>query len=316
MSEVEKRIAEWSKEKEELGKEEQDWKLRRDGRAEERKKQKEADEEEVQRKTIPEPQVKPEPFTFSFSDTDIESLDRDWETLYPLLTSHQQMVFQAGFAAGRSRKRRPEERRAVVERERQGEGEHGLDHGSGGSGYRSLELDSLWNLYQKKRGMPKNEKAHPNKKSGGGNNTCFRCRIKKGKCSLTGPGGVARSEAGSVATEKTRGSEGERKGSVKQMGIILSPETEKNLRQINRGIQLMLAHWGVDFPESSDDEEQDDEPEPEPEDEEDRGEGPSTRPNKRLASQSPRNVRKKVKSAETVPEDSDAEDEDEDKMKE
>ncbi|KAL0061726.1 hypothetical protein AAF712_011446, partial [Marasmius tenuissimus] len=259
MSEVEKRIAEWSKEKEELGKEEQDWKLRRDGRAEERKKQKEADEEEVRRKTIPEPQVKPEPFTFSFSDADIESLDRDWETLYPLLTSHQQMVFQAGFAAGKKSETAPGGKKSGSGKGKGKERENTdliTDLEEVGTG--ALNSIRCGTCIRRNAECRKNEKAHPNKKSGGGNNTCFRCRIKKGKCSLTGPGGVARSEAGSVATEKTRGSEGERKGSVKQMGIILSPETEKNLRQINRGIQLMLAHWGVDFPESSDDEEQDD----------------------------------------------------------
>ncbi|KAJ8091211.1 hypothetical protein PM082_004187 [Marasmius tenuissimus] len=112
--------------------------------------------------------------------------------------------------------------------------------------------------------------------------------------------------------EKMKGVGSSRKGKAKEIGLQLTLDTKKALQQINWGLQLLLAHWGVPFEDSSGEE---DELATEPEDTDNREEGPSNRPSKRPASQSPKNIRKKVKSTETIPEDADGEDEDEDKMK-
>ncbi|KAJ8088195.1 hypothetical protein PM082_013750 [Marasmius tenuissimus] len=307
-TEVEKRIAEWEAERAELERGAQEWKVGRDARAEDRKKQKEADEEEVRRRMIPEPQVKPE--FYSFSNTDIESLDWDWERCYPLLTSHQQMVFQAGFAAGRKAEAETGKRKGLGRKGKGKEVEVEItDPAEVGTG--PLNPTSCKTCIARNAECRRNEDLQS--KSEGGKNACFRCRIKKGKCSLARSGGGARSEGESVMTEKTKGSGGGRKGKAKEVGLRLTPDTEKALRQINRGLQLLLAHWGVPFDDSS---EEEDEPAAEPEDTDDQEEGPSTRPSKRPASKSPKNTRKKVKSAETIPEDADGEEEDEDRMKE
>ncbi|KAL0056815.1 hypothetical protein AAF712_016572 [Marasmius tenuissimus] len=309
-AEVKKRIVEWEAEKTELEKGAQEWKVGRDARAEDWKKQKEADEEEVWQKMIPEPQVKPEMFQYSFSNTNIESLDRDWERCYPSLTLHQQMVFQAGFAAGKKAKAATGKKKSLGRKRKEKEIEAEItDLAEVGTG----PLNPL----SCKTCIARNAECWRNKdlqsKGDGGKNACFRCKIKKGKCSLACTGGGARSEVESVMTEKMKGVGSSRKGNAKEIGLRLTPNTEKALRLINRGLQLLLAHWGVPFEDSSEGE---DELVVKLEDTDDQEEGPSNRPGKRPASQSPKNIRKKVKSVETILEDADGEDEDEDKMRE
>ncbi|KAL0061197.1 hypothetical protein AAF712_012017, partial [Marasmius tenuissimus] len=80
----------------------------------------------------------------------------------------------------------------------------------------------------------------------GPTNACFRCRKKKAKCVFPdGSGDGTRSDAGSM---KSKNSEGRRKPAGRKE-VHLAPEVEKDLRQINRGIQLLLSVHGVDFPD-------------------------------------------------------------------
>ncbi|KAL0059099.1 hypothetical protein AAF712_014200 [Marasmius tenuissimus] len=283
--EINGRIADWEKEKADAERKLAEWRAERDGQVEARQKQRETEEEKIRRETMVPEEVKSEPFEYHFSDADKQSIDMDWDSFYLLLTHPQQMVFQSGFAAGKK----------SVEKSTTGSG-GARTKTKGKAREYGKEITDLEEVgYGPLLPIRKN-------------NTCFWCQKRKAKCVFPdGSSDGGRSDARSM---KSKSSEGKRKAAGGKP-VHLAPTVEKGLRQINRRIQLLLSVWGVDFLDSSDEGEAD--VEADEEEEEDREEGPSWRPSKRPASQSPKNLRKKVKSAETIPEEEEEEEEEADK---
>ncbi|KAL0058005.1 hypothetical protein AAF712_015334 [Marasmius tenuissimus] len=99
--EIDRRIADWEKEKADAERKLAEWRTEWDSQAEARQKQRETEEEEIQKETMVLEEVKSEPFEYHFSDAEKQFIDMDWGSFYLSLTQPQQMVFQSGFAAGK-----------------------------------------------------------------------------------------------------------------------------------------------------------------------------------------------------------------------
>ncbi|KAL0064525.1 hypothetical protein AAF712_008470 [Marasmius tenuissimus] len=227
-------IVDWEKAKADAENKLEDWRKDRDGWMETRRKQWEAEEEEVQMKTtVLESEVKSEPLEYTFSDADKRSMDMDWESFYPTLTPHQQMIFQSGFIAKKKTLETSGAKRKGKAKETSGRVMDAEEVRTGPllpiacKKCLVANVECCWNVMAGAnfRGLT---------------NTCFRCRKKKGKCVvLDRSRDGARSDVGSM---KSKNSEGNRK-SAGRKEVHLAPEVEKVVADQPRNTTFVECSW-------------------------------------------------------------------------